>query len=210
MMTMVSPLLSQTLYRSTCSSTIIKRLRTTVAITREIPDSFIDAVSFHYNNDHKSSSSSSSSAGVVSLQKAREQHTNYIDILKQHLDGKVINLPAIESHPDCLFVEDTMVAIDDTAVITSMGHESRRGEVDSIKSVLLEDLQGRLKNVYDMNDNYEADIDSNSNDMKDILPTCDGGDVLYTGRHLFVGITDRTNEIGFEHLRKVLHSIMDC
>jgi dimethylargininase len=140
----------------------------------------------------------------VSLQKAREQHTNYINVLKQHLeDGKVINLPAIESHPDCLFVEDTMIAIDDTAVITSMGHESRRGEVDSIKRVLLEDLQGRLKNVYDMNDNNEADNDSNINDVKEILPTCDGGDVLYTGRHLFVGITDRTNEIGFEHLRKV-------
>uniref|UniRef100_A0A7S4U720 Dimethylargininase n=2 Tax=Guillardia theta TaxID=55529 RepID=A0A7S4U720_GUITH len=32
--------------------------------------------------------------------------------------------------------------------------------------------------------------------------TLDGGDVLFTGRHCFVGISSRTNEAGFEFLRK--------
>ena len=87
-----------------------------------------------------------------------------------------------------------MVAIDDTVVVTRMGHEKRRGEVASMKSVLL-DLEG-MKNVYDMND-------STTDDDNHGTCCCDGGDVLYTGRHLFVGITNRTNENGYEYLKKV-------
>lgn len=33
--------------------------------------------------------------------------------------------------------------------------------------------------------------------------TLDGGDVLYTGKHLFVGLSHRTNEKGAEVLVKV-------
>ena len=34
--------------------------------------------------------------------------------------------------------------------------------------------------------------------------TVDGGDVLYTGRHIFVGMSVRTNSQGIETLRRVL------
>mmetsp|Transcript_6825 Transcript_6825/g.10372 ORF Transcript_6825/g.10372 Transcript_6825/m.10372 type:complete len:335 (-) Transcript_6825:95-1099(-) len=184
------------------ATTTRRRLRHTVAISREIPDSFIDAISFHYNqsahHDGAATAVCSQDKGV-SLLKSREQHTNYLNTLRQHIPiNKLICLPPLESHPDCLFVEDTMVAIQDTVVLTRMGHESRRGEVDdSIKSVLCE-LLG-LKNVYDMN-----------NDS--IEGCCDGGDVLYTGRHLFVGITNRTNQVGFQYLRNVFahHDKMDA
>jgi dimethylargininase len=187
-----------------------KATTTTVAITREIPDSFVDAISFHYDQQQHQQQQGEGDV-VVSLQKAREQHSNYINTLKQHIitpsekqgDGTtgdkkkggegIINLPALEPYPDCVFVEDTMVAIDDTAVVTRMGHEKRRGEVASMKSVLL-DLEG-MRNVYDMNDSTTDDDNGTC--------CCDGGDVLYTGRHLFVGITNRTNENGYEYLKKV-------
>lgn len=186
---------------------------TTVAITREIPDSFVDAISFHYDQQHHEQQQGGGDV-AVSLEKAREQHSNYINTLKQHLittpekqgdgstgdkkkggGGGIINLPAMESYPDCVFVEDTMVAIDDTAVVTRMGHEKRRGEVASMKSALL-DLEG-MRNVYDMNDST-TDDDNNHGTCY-----CDGGDVLYTGRHLFVGITNRTTDNGYEYLKKV-------
>jgi len=189
---------------TTTTTTTRRRLRHTVAISREIPDSFIDAISFHYNqsahHDDAATALLCSQDKGVSLLKSREQHTNYLNTLRQHIPiNKLICLPPLESHPDCLFVEDTMVAIQDTVVLTRMGHESRRGEVDdSIKSVLCEQLG--LKNVYDMNDDS-------------IEGCCDGGDVLYTGRHLFVGITDRTNQVGFQYLRNVFahhHDMMDA
>lgn len=34
----------------------------------------------------------------------------------------------------------------------------------------------------------------------------DGGDVLFTGREFFVGLTTRTNKEGIETLAKVFHS----
>jgi dimethylargininase len=41
--------------------------------------------------------------------------------------------------------------------------------------------------------------------MDEIDPqaTLDGGDVLYTGEHLFVGLSHRTNQRGADVLKKV-------
>ncbi len=215
-------LISQTLHRSTKNiflSTIStrRRLRHTVAISREIPNSFIDAISVHY------SSQEDEEDDVVSLVKSREQHTTYLNILRQHIPN-LICLPPIESHPDCLFVEDTMVAIQDVVVLTRMGHTSRRGEVDDLmKSVLYEQLEGRVRSVYDMNhdagdqkkniivNNNSSSISNDGSGSESC--SCDGGDVLYTGRHLFVGITNRTNQDGLQYLRNVLahhHNLIDA
>lgn len=107
-----------------------------------------------------------------------------------------------------------MIAIQDTVVLTRMGHESRRGEVDdSIKGVLNDQLG--LKNVYDMNnvDDQRVLCDDARNDIDSSEGCCDGGDVLWTGRHLFVGCTDRTNQAGFQYLRNVFahhHGMMDA
>jgi len=151
---------------------------TTMAIARQIPNSFLDALSDHGGNDN------------VSLSKARIQHDRYLQELRRHVP--TLCLPALESHPDCVFVEDTVVAVGNTAVITHLGHESRRGEVDSVK----EALRQLGVHVLDMREE-----DANINDRS--ISLCDGGDVLYTGRHLFVGLSERTNENGFRFLQKV-------
>lgn len=44
-------------------------------------------------------------------------------------------LAADEAHPDCPFVEDTVVYARGTAVTLRPGHESRRGEVDAVRYV---------------------------------------------------------------------------
>ena len=172
-MSLISQTSKRLLRRAYAISIQPSRSRHTFALARDIPDSFVNAVVAH---------SPDQSSGV-SLSLARKQHDEYISQLRKHVP--TLCLPAIESHPDCLFVEDTVVAIADTAVITQMGHETRRGEVDSIKVAL---QQLGMAHVYDMR---ETDVNG----------LCDGGDVMYTGRHLFVGMSDRTNEYGFQFLK---------
>lgn len=65
----------------------------------------------------------------VDLDGARRDHAAYVDVLKNKLGLEVVELPADESFPDCVFVEDAAVVCGDTALITRPGAESRRGEV---------------------------------------------------------------------------------
>lgn len=64
-------------------------------------------------------------------------------------------------------------------MITCPGHVLRQGEVDSIQKI----LKQLGMDVCDMRE-------------KDPSALCDGGDVLNTGRHMFVGLSDRTNRAG--------------
>jgi dimethylargininase len=141
----------------------------------------------------------------ISYSKAVSQHNIYAKAMSLVV-SKQIEIAADENHPDCVFIEDTAVVIDGKAVITRIGAESRRGEVDAIKEELL-----RLGlDVYDM-----RDVDT---------ATCDGGDVLYPvtysydpihlnpqikkgGNHLFVGISSRTNYAGVEYLQKIFQDV---
>jgi dimethylargininase len=135
----------------------------TFAISREIPKSFNDALSSH-----------SQIPDPISMDKCVEQHAAYLETLRSRIP--TLCLPGLESNPDCVFVEDCAVTIGNRAVITNLGHPSRRGEVDSIKETLIQ----LGMDVTDMRDASDQAI-------------CDGGDVLYTGRHLFVGLSGRTN-----------------
>ncbi|KAL3805947.1 hypothetical protein HJC23_007908 [Cyclotella cryptica] len=163
------------------SHTMTSTATTTMAIARQIPNSFLDALSDH---------SGTTANDAVSLSKARMQHDRYLQELRRHVP--TLCLPALEPHPDCAFVEDTVVAVGNIAVITRLGHESRRGEVDSVKEALCQ----LGVHVVDMGEE-DAGLSDRS------MSRCDGGDVLYTGRHLFVGLSERTNQNGFRLLQKV-------
>ncbi|XP_052318043.1 N(G),N(G)-dimethylarginine dimethylaminohydrolase 1 [Oncorhynchus keta] len=117
----------------------------------------------------------------VDLEKAQREHEVYVGVLKQKLGLEVIELPADESLPDCVFVEDAAVVCGDTALITRPGAESRRKETATIRQTLKE-------------------LGLNIVDMSDENATLDGGDVLFTGREFFVGLSKRTNQRGAEIL----------
>lgn len=70
-----------------------------------------------------------SSQAEVDLDGARKEHDAYVEVLKARLGLEVVELPADESLPDCVFVEDAAVVCGDTALITRSGAESRRREV---------------------------------------------------------------------------------
>jgi dimethylargininase len=118
----------------------------------------------------------------INLQLARRQHGEYCATLSR-LGILVTTLAENEQYPDACFVEDTAIVVDDLAIICSMGAASRRGETLLIERALTPYLEiARIK-----------------------LPaTLDGGDVLRVGKHVFVGLSTRTNNEAIRELRALL------
>jgi dimethylargininase len=85
--------------------------------------------------------------------------------------------------PDCCFVEDTAVVLDELAVLASMGAASRRPEVAGMEPVIR-----RYRPVCPIQ-----------------LPaTLDGGDVVRVGRTILVGLSSRTNAAGVNALASIV------
>src|SRR5262249_40665688 len=84
--------------------------------------------------------------------------------------------------PDCCFIEDTALVLDEIAVITYPGSVARRGEVPGV----IPTIQKYRKTIVKI----------------EPPATLEGGDVLRIGRNLYVGLTQRTNPEGVEALRK--------
>jgi len=115
----------------------------------------------------------------IDLELARRQHRDYVDTLAA-LGCRVETLPPLPDNPDAVFVEDTAVVLDEIAIVTRPGAESRRAETDSSAAAL-----ARYKKL--------AYIEAPG--------TLDGGDVLTVGRTLYVGLSARSNHAGIEQLR---------
>ena len=116
------------------------------------------------------------------LKAAIRQHRAYCQCLAK-LGCRLITLPAEPDLPDSVFVEDAAVVLDELAVITRPGAESRRGEIASIEKALT---------VFRPIERIEPPA------------TLDGGDVLHVGSTLYVGLTSRTNRDGVAQLRKIV------
>lgn len=118
----------------------------------------------------------------IDLAEATVQHAAYRDALRRAgILAEV--LPADARLPDAVFVEDTAVVLDELAVITRPGSETRRKEVAAVAAAL---ARHRIR----------ARIEEPG--------TLDGGDVLKIGRQLFVGLSSRTNEDGLAQLSKAV------
>lgn len=117
----------------------------------------------------------------IDLARARIEHGRYVEALAG-AGCRIEGLPDLPDHPDAVFVEDTAVVLDELAVIARPGARSRRGETRSVASAL---------RAYRAVARIAAPA------------TLDGGDVLRTGRTLFVGITGRTNPAGARQLARL-------
>lgn len=115
---------------------------------------------------------------TVRVDKAREQHKEYCDVLKE-LGLEVITLQECADLPDSCFVEDTAVIRGDKALVTRLAMESRQGEESEVQSLLAEHLM--VKST--------------------VAPaTLEGGDIIHTPDKLICGITQRTDEHGVKQL----------
>ncbi len=109
------------------------------------------------------------------------QHSRYIAAIEE-AGWSVLNLPEEPHLPDSVFVEDTAIILSELAVMTRPGAETRRPEVNSIRHALA---------------NYMP--------TKDISDSAilDGGDVLVAGKHIFVGLSSRSDANGAAELAAI-------
>src|SRR5579872_6459120 len=71
----------------------------------------------------------------IDLAKAAAQHEAYERFLSE-MGASVLSLPAEPDLPDSVFVEDPAVVVDEVAVMTRMGVESRRCETETLAVTL--------------------------------------------------------------------------
>lgn len=118
----------------------------------------------------------------IDIALAQRQHAAYRQVLSD-LGCRVLWLPALEDHPDAVFVEDVAVVFDEVAVMTRPGAASRRGESATVAEVLA---------------GYRPLLRMSA------PATLDGGDVLRIGRDVLVGSSGRTNAAGIGQLQALL------
>ena len=113
-----------------------------------------------------------------------QQHRQYVLALMA-AGAQVVELPALEEFPDSVFVEDTTICFGKTAVALRPGASSRFGEVALMRPAL--------------DRNFSQVI---------ALPQegfVDGGDVLLSDNHAFIGLSARTNSAGLSSLVQILN-----
>jgi dimethylargininase len=118
----------------------------------------------------------------IDIVRARVQHRAYVSALEA-LGVAVTVLPPEPDLPDATFVEDTAIVLDECAVITRPGIDSRRPEITKIADAL-----APLRPLINISS----------------PGTVDGGDVLRIGRTMFVGRTARTSDEGIRQLAEAV------
>ena len=117
--------------------------------------------------------------------KAWLQLEHYCKLLRRW-DVDLVAIPSSQQYPDCCFVQDTAVVLDEVCVMASMGATKRRGETSEVEKAM-----SRFRRI-----------------ERILLPaTLDGGDVVQVGRRLFVGLSSRTNGRGIEALCRIVEPL---
>ena len=118
----------------------------------------------------------------IDYEKAALQLDRYCELLR-NWGVELMPLGANDSYPDCCFVQDTAVVLDEICVIASMGAPARVGEVSEVEKLIAPFRKIR----------------------RILSPaTLDGGDVVQFGKRLFVGLSTRTNARGISALSEIV------
>ena len=118
----------------------------------------------------------------IDVDRAVEQWDNYCDALAR-CGWSLVEAPAVDEHPDGVFIEDAAVMFGKLAVITRPGAPERRGETPGL-----------------------ADVFGNAGLAVEELPAgdLDGGDVLKIESTAYVGVGGRTTAAGVEALASII------
>lgn len=146
------------------------------ALVRGLSNSFAHALSMEAPEE------------AIDVERAKAQHAHYTRCLAEHV-AELLELPAEEQYPDCCFIEDTVIVVGSTAILTRIGAPTRLGETASVAAALrrLQEREPRLS-------------------LRELSPPAllDGGDVLQMGEKVFVGLSQRTNQAALEQLEALL------
>jgi dimethylargininase len=124
--------------------------------------------------------------GAPDVAALRVEHAAYVGLLRS-LALEVHELPALESYPDSLFVEDPALVFADAAILLRPGASSRLGEAALLRPA----LQERFPRLVELDGNGFAD----------------GGDVLLTPEAVYIGLSARTDATGAAALAGALASL---
>ena len=141
-----------------------------IAITREVSRDIVNCELTHLERS------------PIDVDRARLQHLQYEAALK-HLGLGVLSLPEEPTLADSVFVEDTALVLDECAIITRPGAESRRPETETIAEVLKP-----FRKLYYIQAPARAD----------------GGDILQVGKCIYVGLTSRSDTNAIEQMQHFL------
>jgi dimethylargininase len=142
----------------------------TIAITRDVSPRFNECEITHIERT------------PIDVNIACAQHHEYVKALAE-IECQIVELPAEADLPDSVFVEDIAFILDEVAVITRPGADSRKAETDSIIRAL--SPHRALVHVTEP-------------------ATVDGGDVLVLGKNIYVGISTRSNNAAIRQLQELL------
>jgi len=116
----------------------------------------------------------------------KKHHQQYVQALEA-TGAKVTVLDALEAYPDSVFIEDAALCLAGTAIVLRPGAKSRFGESAALMPV----LQQHFKKVVSLaGDGY-----------------VDGGDILVTENDVFIGLSQRTNQHGYESLSAIVSNL---
>ncbi|KAF9578385.1 N(G),N(G)-dimethylarginine dimethylaminohydrolase 1 [Lunasporangiospora selenospora] len=157
------------------------------AFVRDLSNAFSQAALTSYDN----------SIQPIDMELAHHQHEQYVDAVRQFVPN-VQTVAGSDNLADCCFIEDTCVIIHNVAVITRPGHPNRREEVVGVKQALEKYALARQEDE-------GRDVQDREFHIHPMPEPCllDGGDVLFTGSDVFVGLSKRTNREGAEFLSKI-------
>ncbi len=137
------------------------------ALTRCVPRSIEDCLLTYMDRES------------IDLERAESQHAAYEAALRS-AGFAVQPLPAIDSCPDSVFMEDTGIILDEVAVIGNMATPERGPEAQAVRGLVSE-----LRPV--------VEIKSPG--------TLEGGDIFRIEKTIFVGLGTRTNPDGAGQLQ---------
>jgi dimethylargininase len=119
---------------------------------------------------------------AVNQDLADEQWDAYIEALEDN-GFETVEVAEADDLPDSVFIEDALVVLGGTAIVTSPGAESRRDET-AAAAATAKRLGFAMREI-------------------ELPGTLDGGDVLTVGDTIYVGASSRTNAEGIAQLRAI-------
>ena len=118
---------------------------------------------------------------IIDVHVAQAQHRQYEECLAA-LGCQIHRLPAEPELPDSVFVEDAAIVLDELAIVTRPGADSRKPETVSIARAL--EPYRKLCTIQ-------------------APGTVDGGDVLRVGKTIYVGLSSRSNQAAIEQIESL-------
>jgi dimethylargininase len=141
-----------------------------IAITRQVSPSINQCELTHLERE------------PIDYERACEQHKQYVAALRS-LGLQVHTLPADPDLPDSVFVEDTALVLDECAIITRPGADSRRPEVETIAKML-----APYRKLFHIQAPARVD----------------GGDILRVGKRIYLGLSTRSDDNAAEQMQNHL------